>query len=299
MIQSLLFLIALQFSTPPTGPALYGSGGGGGGGSADACELLGEADCDMDGAFWAAPGAQATPSYSFGADPNTGIYNFSDGRMMFVSNGNFKLFLTESSLYSYTPIGAPTGSESGPSLGFPTANSGFYYDAIDGNGVAVSVSSTRRAVFRATETQLYNTLMVPNGGAGGPSITFSSDVDNGFYRVASDVIGYTKAISGPTELASSVAALTAWEKSPVVDTRLSSTNTPTCSVEADLGKSYTKINPIGHGSTAPYTLKCECVAAQASSGTTLLIGWIISRLTSAGVWQTAPSVGAANTCDDS
>jgi hypothetical protein len=164
------------------------------------------------GAFTAPAGSVSLPSFTFDSDTNTGMYRIGADDIGLTAAGALRLEITSSANYSHNSLlpGADNTQVCGNasfrwssvdavkfyaadgSAGFPTftfendTNSGIYRVAADNLGfVAGGVD-----VFNIGSARLQMALPIylPDGTAGAPSLTFSTDTNTGIYRQGADVL---------------------------------------------------------------------------------------------------------------
>lgn len=83
------------------------------------------------------------------------------------------------------------GSASSPSLTFGDADTGFYATAV--GEVLLTVAGTLAATFNATGFTPVGVILGPDGAAAGPTFSFASDVDTGFFLPSAGVL---RAVAG-------------------------------------------------------------------------------------------------------
>jgi len=165
----------------------------------------------------AADGTVGTPSISFTSDSNTGLYRISNNIIGFSAAGNLRFRVSNGSIQTTVPMGAYDGTNLAPSYSFTSdVNTGIFNPG--GDRLGFTTGGVARAEFNAgggllmtgatgtapgageiNATALYvNGVAVGGGGlpaADGtnilPSISFTSDLDTGMYRVAANTIGFS------------------------------------------------------------------------------------------------------------
>lgn len=136
------------------------------------------------GQFLAPDGTVALPSLSFGSDPNTGLYRPS-ADVVNVSTGG-----AVATTFTSQGTGINDGTAALPSLYFfNDTNTGLYRIGADNfglttGGVNVLDVTSGRAIIAGL-------VYVPDGSAGFPSLSFTSDNNTGFYRPSADVVNVT------------------------------------------------------------------------------------------------------------
>jgi hypothetical protein len=121
-------------------------------------------------------GSAAAPSYSFGNDPDTGMYRYGGDGVGFATNGVARVAIDNNGTYF------SDGTAALPGLSFlADGNTGFYRAVADkitwsGGGAAAGNLSS-------------NGVEVIDGSAATPAYAFTNDLDTGLYRVSTNDLG--------------------------------------------------------------------------------------------------------------
>lgn len=138
-------------------------------------------------------GAVGAPTYSFSGDTDTGIYRSTANEWSAVAGGSAVFAVKTSSLVmnSGKLFYAANGSAAAPSISFDSdIDSGFY--SIGANLIGVTLNGALVTTFGTSGLFMNGTTLgAGDGVVGAPGLTFTSDLDTGFYRIASGAIGYT------------------------------------------------------------------------------------------------------------
>lgn len=129
-----------------------------------------------------ADGSATTPSSSFAADTNTGVFRSASDTLAFSAGGSSRVTISTTAITPTIPILQADGTASAPTYSFSAdTNTGFYRAGSDSIGFATN--GVARATFN---TEGFNTA---NGSASSPSYAFLNDTDTGFYRAGANQIG--------------------------------------------------------------------------------------------------------------
>lgn len=133
-------------------------------------------------------GSTSDPTYSFSADPDTGMYRSSADILALVTAGVHRLELTTAAIIAKNPIYMVAGSASVPSIVFEAeTNTGFF--RASGGALAWSIGGSQRGQFTAASTQSSVPFSAPDGSASAPSYTFTNASTNGFYNASANQVG--------------------------------------------------------------------------------------------------------------
>lgn len=136
----------------------------------------------------AGAGAVGTPSFSFAADPDTGIYNIGANSLGITTAGSLKLTVDASAITSTLPLIVPTGSATATSLNFGTTGTGIYGSSTTVLHSVANVLILSVAAAAVTSTVPY---VAPLGAVGAPSYTFTGDLNTGIYSSTADTIDFS------------------------------------------------------------------------------------------------------------
>lgn len=133
-------------------------------------------------------GTASAPGFTFVDDTNTGIYSDSVNTIKFATDGTLRITIDTSGVSSTIPIGVNAGSASTPSYTFSTdTNTGLYL--INPDVLGVTAGGTVRFSVASTYVATSIPIQLSNGSQSAPALTFSSDINTGFFRVNADIIG--------------------------------------------------------------------------------------------------------------
>jgi hypothetical protein len=140
------------------------------------------------GVHYSGNGTLAGPSYSFGADVNTGFYRPGAEQLALVTAGVARMTVVTSSITATLPIQGPNGTLAVPAYTFAgDTNTGIYNPGGDQLGFVVNGASSM--TISATQIAAGLPWRGPNGTAALPAYAFSADTNNGLYRITTDSIG--------------------------------------------------------------------------------------------------------------
>jgi hypothetical protein len=135
------------------------------------------------------PGSAPSPSLSFAADDNTGVYNPAADTLAISTAGSIKLSVDTTSVTSVLSHYAPDGTVLAPAYTFTNEpTTGMYRVGLNqlgltvGGGIKLSLENTR---IGATQP-----LQEITGGAAAPSYSFTDDPDTGMYRANIDTLAF-------------------------------------------------------------------------------------------------------------
>lgn len=132
-------------------------------------------------------GSNSAPGIAFDGDPNTGIYSPAADQVAITTGGTARLTATTTALTSALAVDVPLGAAATPSLTFTgDLNTGIYSPGAD----QVAISTNGVARLTASTTAVSSTLAIdhPLGAVGTPSITFTGDLNTGFWSPTADTI---------------------------------------------------------------------------------------------------------------
>lgn len=138
-------------------------------------------------------GTVTNPSLSFLSDPNTGFYLFGADNLGFSANGINMLQLTSDAVYPIKPIWNKAGAVATPPYSFDgDTNTGIYSVGADSIGFSaggVLIATINSSGLTVNSGILSATVQFPAGSAAAPSITFTGDINTGFFSIAADTMG--------------------------------------------------------------------------------------------------------------
>lgn len=150
-------------------------------------------------------GTAALPTFSFSADPNTGIYNSAADTLAFSTGGVVRQTLSTTTLTSTLPERGPDGTAAAPSYSFTSeTNTGMYRSAA--GTLSFSTLGASRLDLSATSIITWASIFGVNGSASFPAFSFLSDVNTGMLSVGADLLGFSA--GGTTRLTLSTTTLT-------------------------------------------------------------------------------------------
>ena len=135
-------------------------------------------------------GGASVPSYSFSADPNTGMFNFGADQLGFATGATLRQLITTTYNYSSVPYQSAAGTVGAPQYSFNgDTDTGIYRITTDNIGIA----TTGVLRFDVSTAAITSTLphLNGNGSAGAPSYSFSGDPNTGMYNFGADQLGFT------------------------------------------------------------------------------------------------------------
>jgi hypothetical protein len=141
-------------------------------------------------------GSAGTPSLSFSADPDTGMYRDATNQLSFAAGGARFLTATTSVIQSELTHRFVNGSAATPSISFTSdPDTGIF--GTGGNELAFATNGTLRFDIRTGDILCRLPLTGPDGTAGAPSYAFENDTDTGLYRIGSGVVAIaTNSVAG-------------------------------------------------------------------------------------------------------
>ena len=109
----------------------------------------------------------ATPTYSFAADTDTGLYRVAANTIGFSTDGTLRMSLDTTTLTSLLPLVVPVGSAAAPSLTFTgDSDTGIFHSAAD--QIGISAGGTQTAYFGVSELSLATALRLTDVAASVP-----------------------------------------------------------------------------------------------------------------------------------
>jgi len=161
----------------------------------------------------ATDGSAATPSHSFSADSDTGMYRAAINGIGFSAGGVERARLTTDAFQTQLPIISVFGSAASPTYTFSSdPNTGMYN--LGGDALGFSTGGVKRLEI-STDNGLFSTLNVlaPQGTAALPAYSFSVANNTGMYAVAANVLGFSTGGINPLQIASAGITVTSVESS--------------------------------------------------------------------------------------
>lgn len=135
-------------------------------------------------------GAVASPSISFSADQDTGFYRAGANIVGVAAGGSNPILFYSDHTRCTLSFRLIDGTADSPGLQFQSdQDTGFYrYGA---NQIGVSVGGVAAIIVSSSGVQLSTDLLMHNGSAADPSISFAANVDTGLFRQGTNAIGVT------------------------------------------------------------------------------------------------------------
>ena len=217
-------------------------------------------------------GSASAASYSFTADPDTGIYHSNVNELSITTGGTTRLSILNNQVSLSVPIYVSNGSSANPSYSFSSdPDTGVYQSAA--NEVSFGTNGVRRVTAYNAGLDVVGVVTVPNGSNAAPSYTFGTDTTKGMYST-STVLGF--AIAGNRVMSIDATSL------DVNNNKITSLATPTSGTDA-ANKAYVDnaisslrvqviVNQSSHGfpsGTPIYFSGTSWIAARANSNTTI------------------------------
>lgn len=132
-------------------------------------------------------GSQTSPSLSFAADTDTGIFRSSADVFAAATGGSIRAYWSSVTNNNYVPVSGIAGAASGPS--FTTTSdldTGLYFPAA--NSVAVAAGSSARMTWTSGVTTSAGEIQGPGGAATAPTYSFTADPNSGVYSSGADQV---------------------------------------------------------------------------------------------------------------
>jgi hypothetical protein len=154
-------------------------------------------DVGFNGTMVAEIGTAAAPQYSFRLDTDTGIYRQSGvgDEIGIATGGVARMVLNNSDITVSEPIHAANGTDAAVAYGFTgqtatgmyrESGTGYLNFSVGGNeGLSLESLAARFAQNVVTPK-----VVLSDGSQAGPSITYGSDTDTGFFRESANTVGY-------------------------------------------------------------------------------------------------------------
>ena len=128
-------------------------------------------------------GTVGSPTYSFVADTNTGMYNPTTDTLAFTTNGVSRLSVSTSAVVSALVVQAPDGAANAPSVYFASStNSGIYYGGSD--RVAIAAGGVGVGTFGADGVRLNYPIRAAADAEGSPFYTYDTQTSTGLWYSA-------------------------------------------------------------------------------------------------------------------
>jgi hypothetical protein len=166
-------------STAPTNGALVVSGG------------LGVArNSHFNGTLHVPVGSATAPTFSFIADPDTGIYRSNVNELGIAANGFLSATISDTGLTSINPITIPTGGVSNCAIQFSgDPNTGIISGGAD--SLSLVCGGGARMVLSGLVCTLTPPIRTSNASAGAPGFSFSNNSTTGMYLVGTNSLGFS------------------------------------------------------------------------------------------------------------
>jgi hypothetical protein len=131
-------------------------------------------------------GTAAAPSLAFTGDLNTGLYSPGADQLSVATNGTERIRFDSTGQVEFVSL----GTAAAPVVTWTTdADTGLYSPGADQLGLVTNGVNRINVSTTAIDASL--PVQAANGTAAAPSLTFTSDVNTGLYRVSAEVIGFT------------------------------------------------------------------------------------------------------------
>ncbi len=140
-------------------------------------------------------GLAGTPSYTFGADTNTGMYHHASDTVGFTTGGTSRLQVASTAITPLVAIRNIDGTSAAPAYSFTSdTNSGIYSPAADEMGMVVGGTEITR--FDLTDFALemrpnMQLKLSENLNANAPGIAFDGDENTGMFQGGADTLGFS------------------------------------------------------------------------------------------------------------
>lgn len=142
------------------------------------------------GVISAPDGAVTAPGLTFTNDLDCGWYRIGANNLGFALNGSKELDMAATGATFTHKVVHPDGAAATPSVTFSTdaTDTGFYL--IGANNLGIAANGAKEIDIAATGTTFTHKVVLPDGAAATPGITFTSDAtDTGLYYSAANTIG--------------------------------------------------------------------------------------------------------------
>lgn len=141
------------------------------------------------GVFVAPEGTAALPSYTFTGDLDTGVYHSAANTVAVSAGGTLRVSVNATSVTSTLPFYAPAGTAGAPAYSFASdTDSGMWSGGA--NNVVINVGGSTSVDMQTGGVFVSTPLGAPSGAVGAPGLSFTSDLDCGFYRIGANDIGF-------------------------------------------------------------------------------------------------------------
>jgi hypothetical protein len=135
-------------------------------------------------------GTAANPTYSFGANTNTGVYRPAADTLGFTAGGVLRGSFDSTSLSLTVPVYSTLGSAGAPVYSFTgDSNTGMFSPGAD--AVAFATGGTSRMSITTSAINPALPINLLDGSIAAPTLTFSGDTDTGIYHIGANAIGIT------------------------------------------------------------------------------------------------------------
>jgi len=307
----------------PFSPSAGGAGGGAGGGTAD-CQLIGGAGCVMAGQVRGIAGTFSAPGVSVGTALSQGMYAPSGtvvalngvSGVSFALSGTTTLTLNSQALTNVALYWANLGAVGTPSYSWnQDSDTGFYSGGSNSDVINAATAGVLRLSLGNTAITATVPYVTAAGTVSNPGYSFTGDPNTGVRQAGADILALVAGgmdrftvrtttldtaipLRGQNAVSSVAAATTTYWQEAVVDNMGSLTPAfaPICLNMSDIGKEYYQLEAIGHGSTAPFAVKCSCVANKRLSGTTIQPIWLVQGVDGSGNPFTAAASNVSGLC---
>jgi hypothetical protein len=155
----------------------------------------------LNGRILVGLGSNSLPSISFGSDDNTGFYRTGTADTIGASVGGTQVAtfnaagLSVGGTTGLTVSGkvlAAIGDATAPTISFSTDDDTGFFRPATANTIGVTVGGALEATFSATGLDVSGKVLVANGLATAPTLTFTNDDNTGFFRpTTADTLGVT------------------------------------------------------------------------------------------------------------
>ncbi|MBN2452300.1 MAG: hypothetical protein JXR77_18080 [Lentisphaeria bacterium] len=136
-------------------------------------------------------GTAAAPTVTFSSDTNTGLYRVGTDSMGFATNGQKRLGIDGAGTVAVaSTLALADGSAAAPSLAFTAdANTGLCRVGADSLGL-VTGGQQRLGIDAVGKVSVASSLVLADGSAASPIVTFASDPNTGIYRIGADQLSF-------------------------------------------------------------------------------------------------------------
>ena len=173
-----------------TASGLVDHGGLGGLADDDHPQYVLDAGDTMTGPLLLPDGSDAAPALAWSGDTNTGLRRVSADKLAVITNAVQQIVVDTVKVQMGLPIYLPDGSAAAPILTFTAdTNTGLY--RVSADVLALVAGGTAQVTIGTADLILSQILKTPDGTAGAPALTFTSDPDTGLYRVSANLLGFS------------------------------------------------------------------------------------------------------------